>query len=228
MLVFDQLKKDDPQLRFLAMIVLGGMVILLTGLWWVQLVSTRHFQEKLATQSVRTVRIPAVRGKILDREGRSFAENRPSYSIDLYMEELSANFRAAYSAAYRQATNNLHLQMLATETQLHRSLTPQEKKQFAVTEALKSQLAAQTRYQVVSNLVANLSTRLQEPISLPEKYFETKYDKARALPMPITNSLNSIQLARFEEQSAAEPGMDLEVQSLRCYPNGTVGAHMLG
>ncbi len=47
--------------------------------------------------------------------------------------------------------------------------------------------------------------------------------------MPIfPNSLNPVQLARFEEQSAAEPGMDLEVQSMRYYPNGTVGAHLLG
>ena len=82
MLIFDQLKKDDPQLRLLAMMVLAGLLILLAGLWWVQVVSTRRYQQKLEVQSLRTVRIPAVRGRILDREGRPLAENRPQYNID--------------------------------------------------------------------------------------------------------------------------------------------------
>ena len=70
MLIFDQLKKDDPQLRAVsAVVVLGGLGMLLAGLWWVQVVSARDYQRILETQSFRTVRIPAVRGKILDRNG---------------------------------------------------------------------------------------------------------------------------------------------------------------
>ena len=41
MLIFDQLKKDDPQLRLVAVMVLGGLGVLLAGLWWVQVVSAR-------------------------------------------------------------------------------------------------------------------------------------------------------------------------------------------
>src|SRR5580698_8032767 len=99
MLIFDQLKKDDPYLRFLAIVVLGGVMILLTGLWWVQLVSTKYFQKTLEPQSTRTVHIPAVRGKILDRNGNPLAENRPVYNVDLYLEELSKNYQLAYSKA---------------------------------------------------------------------------------------------------------------------------------
>ena len=80
MLVFDQLKRKDPQLRMVALVVLSGLTVLLAGLWWVQVVSTRDYQESLETQCFRTVRIPAVRGKILDRQGNVLAENRPSAS----------------------------------------------------------------------------------------------------------------------------------------------------
>ena len=66
MLIFDQLKKEDPQLRVLTVTVLVGLGVLLAGLWWVQIVSARDYQESLETQSFRTVRIPAVRGSILD------------------------------------------------------------------------------------------------------------------------------------------------------------------
>ena len=75
MLVFDELKKNDPQLRLVAVMLAVGLCILLAGLWWVQVVSAREYQNHLDTQTYRTVRLPAVRGKILDREGRVLAEN---------------------------------------------------------------------------------------------------------------------------------------------------------
>ena len=56
MLIFDQLSRNDPQLRLLARVVLGGMLILLAGLWWVQVVSSRYYRQRLEIQSVRTVR----------------------------------------------------------------------------------------------------------------------------------------------------------------------------
>jgi len=60
-LIFDQLKKNDPQLRAIALIVLCGLGLLAVGLWWVQVVSVRDFQAHLEMQSYRTVRMPAVR-----------------------------------------------------------------------------------------------------------------------------------------------------------------------
>src|ERR1700683_4397244 len=109
MLIFDQLKKDDPQLRFLAIVVLAGILILLTGLWWVQLVSTKYFQGRLESQSIRSVRIPAVRGKILDRNGRPLAENHPVYSIDLYLDELSKSYQKASNLATDRLRTNFNL-----------------------------------------------------------------------------------------------------------------------
>ena len=88
MLIFDELKKNDPQLRLVAVMLAAGLCILLAGLWWVQVVSAREYQNHLETQSYRTVRIPAVRGKILDRNGRVLAENRPRYNLSLYLDDL--------------------------------------------------------------------------------------------------------------------------------------------
>src|ERR1051326_3901429 len=102
MLIFDQLKKNDPQLRILAVLVLCGLAILVAGLWWVQIVSARDYQADLEMQSFRTVRIPPVRGKILDRNGRVLAENRPTYNVSLYLEELRKPFQKAYVAELTQ------------------------------------------------------------------------------------------------------------------------------
>src|SRR5580704_12009346 len=88
MLIVDELKKNDPQLRLVAVLVAGGLFILLVGLWWVQVVSANEYQNHLNTQAYRTIRMPAVRGKILDCEGRVLAENQPRYNLSLYLDSL--------------------------------------------------------------------------------------------------------------------------------------------
>jgi penicillin-binding protein 2 len=228
MLVFDQLKKDDPQLRFLAMTVLGGLLVLLTGLWWVQVVSTKHFQEKLESQSQRTVRIPAVRGRILDREGRPLAENHPSYNVVLYLDAMSQEYQSNYAAVSNQFRQYFTQQAAQKRKELGRDLTPQERRPYTLTSALRNQLSRQSRYEVTSNLVAGLGARLGVSLVLPQKDFEEHYTNARAMPLPLLPNLTPTQLAMFEEQSLHTPAMDLEIQSLRTYPLGPVGAHVLG
>ena len=55
------------------------------------------------TQAYRTVRLPAMRGKILDREGRVLAENRPRYNLSLYLDDLRKPFDDAYNPLRKQA-----------------------------------------------------------------------------------------------------------------------------
>src|SRR6266567_1890022 len=126
MLIFDQLKKDDPHLRWLVIVVLSGFVVLVAGLWWVQIVSARDYQANLEMQSFRTVRIPAVRGKILDRNGKVLAENRPSYNVSLYLEELRRPLEAAYSAEITRQRAELKQQQEAQEKKAGRRLTKEE------------------------------------------------------------------------------------------------------
>jgi penicillin-binding protein 2 len=231
-LIFDQLSRNDPQLRLLARIVLGGMVILLCGLWWVQVVSSRYYRQRLEIQSVRTVRIPAVRGSILDRNGRSLAENSPCYNIGMYLEDLSARFQTASLQAQRQLRTNMVAQEVA---RLGRPMTSREKRKFSVPQSLSSNIQVQARYFVASNIAAELSRQLGEPVSLTQKDFQRSYDRTRALPLTVMPNANPRQLARFEEQSTLIPGMDLDIQSIRKYPRyftntpvAPLAAHLLG
>src|ERR1044071_5775675 len=96
MLIFDELKRNDPQLRLVALMLALGFFVLLAGLWWVQVVSAREYQSHLETQAYRTVRIPAMRGKILDRENRVLAENAASYNLSLYLDDLQSQFKKEF------------------------------------------------------------------------------------------------------------------------------------
>src|SRR5438093_8775906 len=150
MLIFDQLKKNDPQLRAVALLFLCGLGVLAAGLWWVQIVSAREYQAHLEKQSFRTVRIPAVRGKVLDRNGLILAENRPAYNISLYLEELRKDFDAAYLQDVARARGELKRQMDGQQRRLARKLKSQEKKAFLLSAKEKSLLRQRARYEVAS------------------------------------------------------------------------------
>jgi penicillin-binding protein 2 len=228
MLIIDQLKRNDPQLRCLALAVMGGMGVLLVGLWWVQVVSARDYQEHLETQSYRTVRIPAVRGKILDRNRVVLAENRPIYNASLYLEELRKQFDTAYTTEALRVKKQLAEQLDEQRRELGRKLTSTERKKFLFSNQDKNLIRQQVRYEVASNVVMQVSQRLQQPITLAADNFERHYQARLALPYPVAKSLDPAQMARFEEQASDLPGLDLELQSLRYYPHQTIAAHLLG
>lgn len=228
MLIFDQLKKNDPQLRLVTVVVLTGLIILLAGLWWVQVVSVREHRANLETQSYRTVRIPAVRGKILDRNGVVLAENRPTYNVSLYLEELRKPFDAAYSAEVARARGKLKADMEARESALGRSLNRKEKRAFALSSDLKGALRQRARYDVASNVVMRVGQQLHQPLELNPTNFQRHYETRLALPLPIVLNLDATNIARFEEQSFDAQGVDLEIQSTRFYPGQTLASHVLG
>jgi penicillin-binding protein 2 len=228
MLIFDELKKNDPQLRLLAVALAGGLLVLLAGLWWVQVVSARKYESHLETQSYRSVRIPAVRGKILDRDGRVLAENRPRYSLSLYLDDLRRQFDAAYGAAIAQTRAGQKQRIAAQEKKLGRSLTKAERKQFSLATDQLRQLREQSRFRVADSVVEQVGQRLGQPLVLDPATFKRHYDTRLALPYPLLPNLNETQIARFEEQYPGGLGVDLDLQPVRSYPLGTTAAHLLG
>lgn len=228
MLIFDQLRRSDPQLRGVTLMVLGGLSVLLAGLWWVQIVSARDYQESLETQSFRTVRIPAVRGKIFDRNGTVLAENRPTYSVSLYLEELHGAFDKAGSEAIAQAKAELKGRAAEKERALGRQLTKAERKEYTLETARRNELKQAARYEVTSNVVAQVALRIHQSLWLNPTNFEKDYLTRLAMPLHVVANLDSTNIARFEEQSTTPLGVDLEIQSMRVYPLGSTAGHLLG
>jgi penicillin-binding protein 2 len=69
----------------LMLAALGGLV---AAMGHFQLSKSDKYRSDFRQQSIRRVRVPASRGLITDRNGVVFAENRPSYCIVIYVEEL--------------------------------------------------------------------------------------------------------------------------------------------
>ena len=225
MLVVDQLKKNDPQLRLLTVAVLAGLCILVAGLWWVQIVSAQGYQQNLETQAFRTVRIPAVRGKILDRNHVALAENAPNYSVSLYLDDLRDDFSKEYSRIrpMTRVTNSAPFWKFWDHSRTVKTVPAR-----GLTKAQINALTWQARYNVASNVVDQIGDRLQKPVTLDFKDFSKHYMDRLALPYPILDNIDSSLVARFEEQSTSANGVDLEIQSSRYYPLHATAVHIMG
>lgn len=88
MAIGDPYDRELIRVRILLVVMLAAFVLLLAALWRVQVAHGKQYQRDLVRQSVRRVRLPGLRGRIFDRNGVCVADNRPSYCIAMYLEEL--------------------------------------------------------------------------------------------------------------------------------------------
>ncbi len=69
-------------------VMMGGFLLLVGSLWRLQVSNVSQFENRQKIQSLRRVRLPGIRGKIYDRNGLCLADNRPTYSIALFPEDI--------------------------------------------------------------------------------------------------------------------------------------------
>lgn len=201
MFVFDQLRSKDIPIRVMTAFILCCMLLLTVNLWRLQVASGEDYRVRQENQSVRAVRLPATRGRILDCNQQPLAVNRLRFDVHMYIDELRPLFYT-------------HYMRLKDGRKLRR--------------AEQDELGRTARYQVVSNLTMQVSLRLGQPLVLDEEKFHTHYYKRRYTPMAVMQDLSPGQVARFVEQIHAVPGVDLSVNPVRTYPNGDMAFHTLG
>lgn len=82
------LDDDLLRLRLLLVVFLAALTFLGGYIWRIQMAQSDRYEVDLAKQSIRRIRLPGVRGDLVDRNGVVLAENRPSHGVALYLEEL--------------------------------------------------------------------------------------------------------------------------------------------
>ena len=210
MFIFDQLKREDRRLQLVSATVALGMLTLLGGLWYVQVVNSKKYEDKLQGQTFRSVRLPGTRGQILDRNGEVLAGNQPRYNLDIYLEEALKAY---------DDTNTVR-------TELARSHGV--KRLTSVLRKEAERIDQTNRFNLINDMTLRSSTLLKNPLVLrPEAFFDHLKNRTY-VPFPIINDLSPVQRALYFEQLSTESSFDLDVQPVRYYPNGSVAAHLMG
>ncbi|MCS7091284.1 MAG: penicillin-binding transpeptidase domain-containing protein [Verrucomicrobiota bacterium] len=223
MSLLDPAEHDNRAVNGLAVLVLAGLVVLLVGLWWIQVASRHTYQGQLEIQAVRTVRVPAARGRILDRTGVVLADTQPSFNLGLYLEELSREFRQEYGRI--RPVEVVHRASLWTFGRGSAQVVTQA---VRLSRSQLEELQWTARLRVVSNAVRQLSEVLGNPIAFDAERFRRHYLSQLALPYPVLVNLKVEQAARVAEAPALPQGADIDVLPLRVYPFQATAGHLLG
>ena len=90
----------------LGALALGMFGLLFFRLWSLQVLSGERYLEAAQDNQLRTVRVPAPRGVILDRNGRTVVSNVPGVAVQLWVSDLPKEGRYAM---LRELATVLHL-----------------------------------------------------------------------------------------------------------------------
>lgn len=184
--------------------VLGALfLILFFGLVTRQLFQYHHFKHLEERQSLRRVLLPAPRGVITDRNGVVLASNRPSFSLIVYLGELRAEFRQEQIRRVRAAREQ--------KIPPHRETIQKAAMEAVLREHLKP-----------------IERFLGQKITLNlEKLTRHLYEKP-LMPYTLLDNLTLNQFARLTELLRVDAPLQLQVRSLRAYPQGELACHALG
>ena len=234
MLVFDQLNKGDRNLRIVAWAMLAGFLGLAAQLWRLQVFSADRYRATQLTQSFKTVRMPALRGKILDRHRHELVGNAPRFRLDLYLDELRPQFKAEYQRIKQQVLAAKQVAAggeAAPEVNFFTHLLSKFRKHKNAARFTSDEVAAmerRARFLVVSNTVAAVGARMGLLLPLNEEALQRHYLQRRFLPLSVLPNCTPAQVAFVTEQGWSIPGVALEQVAVRNYPNGPLGVHLLG
>lgn len=154
-----------------ATIILGvAFLVLVSRLWFLQVLKGDEFEIFSLDNRIRVERVPAPRGRILDRYDRELVVNRPSFDIYVLPKDVDD----------------------------------------------------------IDSLSDNLSAMLNLEREHVREIIEGASKKNRFKSVLIAQDIDRDQLAFIEARRASLPGLILEVNNLRQYPRGVLGASFLG
>ena len=163
---------QDFRNRLLIVTVILGLAFLVLGsrLWYLQVLRGDEFAEFSLENHIRVERIPAPRGRILDRYGKELVVNRTSFDVYVIPKDVNDIAHVSHSL---------------------------------------SQILNLDKNHIDNNIRSALTKRSFKPVL-------------------IAKDINRDQLAFIEARRSSLPGVIVEINNLRQYPHGNLGAPFLG
>lgn len=187
----------------LALILLLGLGVLGARLWYIQIARGEEYTAKIRNRSQVTVRLPAVRGEILDRNGVKLVENGASFEVDFDLPELVRAYRAKYKrvpmTSYR-----------------------------GTVRGMPKKIPIEDIEEIVEKTVI---PRLKQ-LDLAEDYnsnrMQLHYQRQAQVPFNYMQNIDYETMVRLQENNIDLPGVRVEVRPNRIYPYKALAAHILG
>ena len=197
--------KTEIRIQIVGLVFLLGISAIIAKLWWVQVARGEYYTQKIRGSGEVTVRIPSVRGEILDKNGVKLVTNRASYSVEFFLNDMVKGYAQAFGKSKVPKINYVHtVKGVYAETK-----EPDVVK--IVNETVLPRLA---------------QLGIHEDFSAKElqKHFRTD----TLVPFTYMEDLKFSDMAKLNEHDLGLPGVDLPARPVREYPYGSLAAHILG
>lgn len=196
-------RSHEFRLAVLAVIALACFALLLARLWYVQVARGAEYTARIRNNSQVTVRLPAVRGEILDRAGVPLAQNRASNAVEFYLPDMVRDYRIRFGSVPRHTYRTTVQGMMTDKSE------PDIVK--IINETVMPRL---TELGLARNYNANqLRTHFRNNTEVPFTYIE---------------DLDFETMAKFAEHDIGLAGVNVTVRPVRRYVYGALAAHLLG
>lgn len=204
MLLNDDRNLPYGRLLFIALMVLLAVGILLTRLYDVQLSQGDVYTQKLRTQTTVATRLSPARGAIIDRNGVAMAENRASFDIDFYLDELQRNYSRDHHG---------RLPKIKVPVKRHGEIHYVEQVDIV---------------KIVNEAIDPIARSLGFTTKPDEKEIREHFRTRKEIPFQFRTDVDFNTLAQFSERSLGVPGIDIVARPVRRYTYGAFASHVLG
>jgi len=198
----DDIRTQGWRLGTLSLLVIAAMGVLLSRLWNVQIVNSASAQQRSEEQTTVKIRIAPARGAICDRNGVELAENRPSFEIDFYLDDLQRDYAKS-----------------------HRGRRPM----IPLPDGKDGRKRAEIDIvQIVKESIQPISQTLGLSATINEKEIKEHFRTDRDLPYHYMTDLDFATVANFMERNVGMTGIRISQSPVRQYTYGALASHILG
>ncbi len=226
------------RIYFFGFLMIAGLGVLSAKLWQEQTTNSAKWRGKIRSSGEVTVRIPSVRGDILDRNGWVLAENRPSFSVDFYLPQMVE--------AMKETVKERNKAKIAEAQKAHHRLAKEELEELPQIEieVTRDEMRKKVKIaDVVSIINTDIRPKLEElnltgddpnlSLDYYSKEVETHYRAREHVPFTFLPSLkfpvvNAETVAKICEHDFSLPGVEVSLRPERHYLYKAFACHTLG
>ena len=199
------MKPDDTlrKITFIAGIIAAAMLLLVGRMWYVQIIKGDAYRARIKGHSQLTVRLPAVRGEICDRNGIPLVENRASMEVEFYLPDIVRAWKEEHGSVPKRRYWGLDHGMRAL------------KEEADIVKIVNDSIVPQLEK---LGLAGDYNTRK----------LQIHYRDNAEVPFVYRQDLDFETMARFSENNLDLPGVTVTLKPVRHYVYGSLAAHLFG
>jgi penicillin-binding protein 2 len=237
----------SPQLARRVAILGGAAFVLFAALffrlWFLQVLSGHEYVAQAAQNRVRKIRIEAPRGDIVDRNGKKLVKTRTAAVVQVLPGELpdaekklAADYHTKVSASERErlaaAARLRDLRRRGSRKQQRNLSRAEKRERRRLKRASLKARPVPLPPMPADPRVQRLFTRLGNVLDIsPRRIHRRVIEQVAQTPYAAVTVKTDIGAAAYNyllERQHEFPAVRPEIQYLRSYPYGTLGAHLFG